>query len=288
MKNRKDFVASLARGIEIIRAFTSEQTVNHSAARASIGPADALTLSQVAEKVGVARAVARRFLLTLAELGYVVTDGKYFRLTARVLDLGYAYLSSMPFSNVATEFLQEVAEQTRESCSASVLDGQDIVYVARVAAQRILSISLSIGARLPAYCTSMGRVLLAALPGPELESYLSKVQLRRRTPQTVTDKECLRQILSEVGREGYALTDGELEEGLRSIAVPVRSSGARVIAAINVSTQAGRVNKSQMVKEFLPLLRKAAQRIGAVLPPQAPDGTKETPFQGRVLSESGR
>ncbi|MBV9998961.1 MAG: IclR family transcriptional regulator, partial [Verrucomicrobia bacterium] len=173
----------------------------------------------------------------------------------------------MPFSNVATEFLQEVAEQTRESCSASVLDGPDIVYVARVAAQRILSISLSIGARLPAYCTSMGRVLLAALPGPELESYLSTVQLRRRTPQTITDKERLRQILHEVRLEDYALTDGELEEGLRSIAVPVRSSGGRVVAAINVSTQAGRVNKSQMLKEFLPILRKAAQRIGTVLPP---------------------
>ena len=156
------------------------------------------------------------------------------------------------------------------------------------APKRVMTIDLGVGSRLPAYCTSMGRVLLAALPGPELESYLLKVQLRRRTPQTVTDKERLRQILIEVGREGYALTDGELEEGLRSIAVPVRSSGGRVIAAINVSTQAGRVNKSQMVKEFLPLLRKAAQRIGAVLPPQAPDGTKETPFQGRVLSESGR
>jgi IclR family pca regulon transcriptional regulator len=173
----------------------------------------------------------------------------------------------MPFSNVATEFLQKVAERTSESCSASVLDGPDIVYVARVAAQRILSISLSIGARLPAYCTSMGRVLLAALPEPELEDYLSKVQLRRRTPQTVTDKERLRQIISEVCREGYALTDGELEEGLRSIAVPVRSSGGRVIAALNVSTQVGRVSKSQMVKEFLPELRKAAQRIAAVLPP---------------------
>jgi IclR family pca regulon transcriptional regulator len=267
MKNSKDFVASLARGIQIIRAFTSEQAGDHSTARSHMGPTDALTLSQVAERVGVARAVARRFLLTLADLGYVVTDGKYFRLTARVLDLGYAYLSSMPFSNVATEFLQEVAERTRESCSGSVLDGPDIVYVARVAAQRILSISLSIGTRLPAYCTSMGRVLLAALPEHELENYLSKVHLRRRTPQTVTDKGRLRQILSEVCQEGYALTDGELEEGLRSIAVPVRSSGGRVIAAINVSTQVGRVSRSQMVKEFLPELRKAAQRIGAVLPP---------------------
>src|ERR1700745_4012852 len=186
MKNRKDFVASLARGIQIIRAFTSDQAGDHATARPYMGPADALTLSQVAEKVGVARAVARRFLLTLADLGYVATDGKYYRLTARVLDLGYAYLSSIAFSNVATEFLQEVSEQTKESCSASVLDGHDIVYVARVAARRILSISLSIGTRLPAYCTSMGRVLLTALPPSELEKYLELVQLRRRTLNTVT------------------------------------------------------------------------------------------------------
>jgi IclR family transcriptional regulator, pca regulon regulatory protein len=221
----------------------------------------------VAARVGVARAVARRFLLTLADLGYVATDGKYFRLTARVLDLGYAYLSSMPFSNLATEFLQEVSELTKESSAASVLDGQDIVYVARVAARRILSISLSIGTRLPANCTSMGRVLLAALPPSELEKFLEQVQLHRLTPHTVTDKNMLREILAEVSREDYALTNGELEEGLRSIAVPVRSSSGRVVAAINISAQAGRVTKSQMLKEFLPVLRKAAQRIGAVLPP---------------------
>jgi IclR family transcriptional regulator, pca regulon regulatory protein len=267
MKNRKDFVASLARGIEIIRSFTAPQVKESSAAPAPVGPTDALTLSQVAVRVGVARAVARRFLLTLTDLGYVATDGKYFRLTARVLDLGYAYLSSMPFSNLATEFLQEVSEQTKESSSASVLDDQDIVYVARVAARRILSISLSIGTRLPANCTSMGRVLLAALPQPELEKYLEQVQLHRRTPHTVTDKKRLREILAEVSQEDYALTNGELEEGLRSIAVPVRSSGGRVVAAINISTQVGRVTKSQMLKDFLPVLRKAAQRIGAVLPP---------------------
>jgi IclR family pca regulon transcriptional regulator len=168
---------------------------------------------------------------------------------------------------LATEFLQEVSEQTKESSSASVLDGQDIVYVARVAVRRILSISLSIGTRLPAYCTSMGRVLLTALPPSELEKYLEVVQLRRRTPNTVTDKKRLREILAEVFREDYALTNGELEEGLQSIAVPVRSSGGRVLAAINISTQVGRVTKSQMLKDFLPVLRKAAQRIGTVLPP---------------------
>lgn len=267
MKNPKDFVASLARGIDIIRSFTAPPGNERPGAPTPVGPTDALTLSQVAVRAGVARAVARRFLLTLADLGYVATDGKYFRLTARVLDLGYAYLSSMPFSNLATEFLQEVSEQTKESCSASVLDGQDIVYVARVATRRILSISLSIGTRLPANCTSMGRVLLAALPQSELEKYLEQVQLPRRTPQTVTDKSRLREILAEVSREDYALTNGELEEGLRSIAVPVRSSGGRVVAAINISTQVGRVTKSQMLKEFLPVLRVAAHRIGAVLPP---------------------
>src|ERR1700730_604548 len=202
--NRKDYVASLARGLEIIRAFTAPPEVDPAVVPTPVGPTDALTLSQVAVRAGVARAVARRFLLTLADLGYVATDGKYFRLTARVLDLGYAYLSSMPFSNLATEFLQEVSEQTKESCSASVLDGQDIVYVARVATRRILSISLSIGTRLPANCTSMGRVLLAALPQSELEKYLEQVQLRRRTPNTVTDKKRFREILGEVFHEDYA------------------------------------------------------------------------------------
>lgn len=267
MNNRKDFVASLARGLEIIRAFSTSREEGDSGSLGPVGPTDALTSSQVAARVGVARAVARRFLLTLADLGYVATDGKYYRLTARVLDLGYAYLSSMPFSSVATEFLQEVSEQTKESCSASVLDGHDIVYVARVAARRILSISLSIGTRLPASCTSMGRVLLAALPKTELEKYLEQVELRRRTPNTVVDKKRLREILAEVARDDYALTNGELEEGLRSIAVPVRSSSGRVFAAINISTQAGRITKTQLQKEFLPVLRKASQRIGAVLPP---------------------
>ena len=148
MKNSKDYVASLARGIEIIRAFTAQQGTEPFVFPRRIRPADALTLSQVAERVGVARAVARRFLLTLADLGYVVTDGKYFRLTARVLDLGYAYLSSMPLSHMATEFLEKVTEETKESSSASVLNGHDIIYVARVPTRRILSIAISIGTRL--------------------------------------------------------------------------------------------------------------------------------------------
>jgi IclR family pca regulon transcriptional regulator len=266
MQNTKDYVASLARGIEIIRAFTAPQGEERSTLSHRIGPTDALTSSQVAERVGVSRAVARRFLLTLADLGYVATDGKYFRLTARVLDLGYAYLSSMPLSRLATEFLEEVTEQTKESSSASVLDGQDIIYVARVPTRHILSIALSIGTRLPAYCTSMGRVLLAALPEPELRRYLEQVQLRPRTPNTVTDKERFREILNEVSAEGYAITSGELEEGLRSIAVPVRSSSGRTIAAINIGTQVARVTKAQMLKEFLPILRTTAQRLGAALP----------------------
>jgi IclR family transcriptional regulator, pca regulon regulatory protein len=265
MKNSKDYVASMARGIEIIRAFTARQGTEPFVFPRRIRPADALTLSQVAERVGVARAVARRFLLTLADLGYVATDGKYFRLTARVLDLGYAYLSSMPLSHMATEFLEKVTEETKESSSASVLNGQDIIYVARVPTRRILSIAISIGTRLPAYCTSMGRVLLAALPQPELEEYLEQVELPARTPHTVTDKSRLREILHDVSREGYALTSGELEEGLRSIAVPVRSSAGHTVAAINVSTQVGRVTKAQMLREFLPILRSAAQRLGAVL-----------------------
>jgi IclR family pca regulon transcriptional regulator len=258
-----DFVVSLARGLDIIKAFGSSQP--ESDRPSNMRPADALTLSEVAEKTGLARAVVRRFLYTLVELGYVITDGKYFRLTAKILDLGFAYLSSFSFPKIAERFLEEVTLETKESSSASVLDGDEIVYVARVQTRRIMSVSLGIGSRLPSFCTSMGRVLLAHLPPEELEKFFKTVKLQRFTEKTICDPGALRKELSNVYKQGYALVDQELEIGLRSLAVPVFASRNRAIAAINIGTQAARTAKSELVQHFLPVLRQAAKNISSCI-----------------------
>ena len=259
-----DFVVSLARGIEIIRAFASADATT-SPALSNFRLADALTLSEVAARTGLARAVVRRFLYTLAELGYVTTDGKYFRLTAKILDLGFAYLSSFSLPKIAERFLEEVTLETKESSSASVLDGHEIVYVARVQTRRIMSISLGIGSRLPAFCTSMGRVLLAHLQADDLDRYLKNAKFTRFTEKTICDPESLRKELVTVTKQGFALVDQELELGLRSLAVPVFAGGAKAVAAINIGTQAARTPKSELGQRFLPVLRKAAKSISACL-----------------------
>ena len=259
-----DFVVSLARGIEIIRAFGSADATS-SPALSNFRLADALTLSEVAARTGLARAVVRRFLYTLAELGYVTTDGKYFRLTAKILDLGFAYLSSFSLPKIAERFLEEVTLETKESSSASVLDGPEIVYVARVQTRRIMSISLGIGSRLPAFCTSMGRVLLAHLHSDELDRYFKNAEFTRFTEKTICDPDSLRKELASVTRQGFALVDQELELGLRSLAVPVFGGGGKAVAAINIGTQAARTPKSELGQRFLPVLRKAAKSISACL-----------------------
>ena len=258
-----DFVVSLARGLQIIKAFG--QTPSEPEQIPNLRPSDALTVSEVAEKTGLARAVVRRFLYTLVELGYVITDGKYFRLTARILDLGYAYLSSFPLPKIAERFLEQVTLETKESSSASVLEGFDIVYVARVQTRRIMSISLSVGSRLPAFCTSMGRVLLAQLPEQMLERYLQSATFSKFTERTVCNADELRKEIRSVSKQGYALVDQELELGLRSLAVPVFAGRSRTVAAVNVSTQAARTSKAAMLQNFLPVLRQAATDISACL-----------------------
>jgi IclR family pca regulon transcriptional regulator len=258
-----DFVVSLARGLDIIKAFGA--SFPDADRPSNMRAADALTLSEVAEKTGLARAVVRRFLYTLVELGYVITDGKYFRLTAKILDLGYAYLSSFSLPKVAERFLEEVTVETKESSSASVLDGDEIVYVARVQTRRIMSVSLGIGSRLPAFCTSMGRVLLAHLPADQLEKYLKDAKFQRFTEKTISDPAALRKELSSVFKQGYALVDQELEIGLRSLAVPVFAGGGRNIAAINIGTQAARITKGEVLQQFLPVLRKAAKNLSSCL-----------------------
>lgn len=246
-ERRDYYVQSLERGLSVITAF---------------GPnAPQLTLSDVARAAGLTRAAARRFLLTLVDLGYVRTDGKLFELTPRVLDLGYAYLSSISLPGVAEPHLEWLVHETGESSSMSVLDGLDIVYVARVPTSRIMTVAINVGTRFPAYATSMGRVLLAGLDEEQRASYLAKVHLDQLTELTVPSVAELRERLDEVRGQGYALVDQELEAGLRSLAVPVHDKRGRVVAAVNISSHVSRLTREKARREFLPLLLETASRI---------------------------
>lgn len=238
------YVQSLARGLSVIRAFDSDHPE--------------MTLSEVARATGLTRATARRFLLTLAELGYVRTDGRFFVLTARVLELGYSYLSGLSLLEVAQPHLEALSADLHESTSASVLDGVDIVYVARVPTRRIMTVGINLGTRFPAFATSMGRVHLAALDEARLQHYFSIAQLTPITPKTVHDRSSLTAVLDRVREQGYALVDEELESGLRSIAVPVRDRSGRTVVAINASAQASGVTVESIISGYLPRLRQAA------------------------------
>ena len=245
------FVHSLEGGLSVIRCFSDERP--------------RLTLSEVARQTGLSRASARRSLLTLQTLGYVSSDDRQFFLTPRVLTLGYAYLSSLSFADVAQSHLADLANEVHESCSASVLDGFDIVYVARAATKRIMTISLSVGTRLPAYATSMGRVLLAALPDDQLNAYLDQVTLPPLTERTIVDRDQLSAELARTRTRGWCLVDQELEDGLRSIAVPVHDASGRVVAAVNTSAHATRVPLTTLQKSFLAKLKDCAAAIDAEL-----------------------
>ena len=242
-----DFVQSLERGLAVIRAFDAEHRE--------------LALSDVARSTGLTRAAARRFLLTLVKLGYVNFSQGRFSLRPRVLDLGYAYLSSLSLPEVAMPHMEALVAEVNESCSISVLDETDIVYVARVPTRRIMSITLAVGTRLPAFVTSMGRVLLAGLTDDELEERLQRIEVVPLTSHTVTGKDDLRTILATVHRQGYAATDQELEEGLRSLAVPLRNASGTVIAALNVSVHASRASMAALRRDFLPLALRTASAI---------------------------
>jgi IclR family transcriptional regulator, pca regulon regulatory protein len=246
-----NFMASLARGLRVIRAF-SEHRRN-------------LTISQISQSTGLSRASVRRCLYTLAMLGYVSEDNKRFSLRPQVLTLGHAYLSSTPLAVVAQPYLDQVSRTLHESCSAAILDGEDIVYVCRSAETRIMSISLLVGTRLPAYCTSMGQVLLAHLPDAAFEAYLKKVRLIARTDRTITSIPKLRDVVKQVRANGFAMLDQELEVGLRSIAVPVRDVRGHVIAAINVGAHSSRTSLPDMTARFLPHLTKCANELASVL-----------------------
>lgn len=250
-----DFVQSLDRGLAVIRAFGPDR--------------ERLSLSEVARATGLTRAATRRFLLTLVKLGYVRNDGREFSLRPRVLELGYAYLSGLALPEIAAPHLEELVARVRESSSISVLDGQHIVYVARVPTKRIMTVAISVGTRFPAYAASMGRVLLAGMTDEELDRYLAETDLEAFTSRTVTDPGRLREIVREVGRLGYSIVDQELEEGLRAIAAPIHGSGGAVTAAINLAVHASRVSMAAMRSELLPALLETARRIDEDLRLQA-------------------
>jgi IclR family transcriptional regulator, pca regulon regulatory protein len=250
-----DFVQSLDRGLAVIRAFGPDR--------------DRLSLSEVARATGLTRAATRRFLLTLVKLGYVRSDGREFSLRPRVLELGYAYLSGLAMPEVAAPHLEELVASVRESSSISVLDGHHIVYVARVPTKRIMTVAISVGTRFPAYATSMGRVLLAGMSSGEFDRYLAEADLEPITARTVTDPARLREIVAEVDRQGYAIVDQELEEGLRAIAAPIRGASGTVTAAINLSAHASRVSLAAMRADLLPALLETAGRIESDLKSQA-------------------
>jgi len=242
---------SLARGLSVIRAF---------------GEGDSqLSVAEVARRTQLSRAAARRCLHTLSVLGYAGHANGVYQLTPAVMTLGYAYVGSTALTRVAQPILERVAEQLHESSSLAVLDGQEIVYVARAATRRILSIGLSVGSRLPAYCTSMGRVLVANLPDRDRGRFVAQVKLVAHTPHTVTDRGTLRTLLDRVRTQGYAIVDQELELGLRSIAVPIQSQTDGVVAAVNVGVHVGRGDARTLQREFLPVLRDAAAAISAAL-----------------------
>ncbi|WP_284746103.1 IclR family transcriptional regulator domain-containing protein [Amycolatopsis sp. RTGN1] len=242
-----DVIDSVEKALRLLQSFSGE--------------AQAMSVSEAAAATGLTRATARRLLLTFERLGFAETDGRRFQLTARVLRLGYGYLAALPFWEHAQSHMRALSDEVRESSSLATLDGGEIVYVARVPASRMMTITFNVGSRLPAYPTSMGRVLLAALPAAELESYLDRTELKRLTDHTITDRAKLQAELARVAEQGYALVDGEREEGVRSAAAPVRNAAGGVTAALNVSANAARVPVAKLREEFVPRLLETADAI---------------------------
>jgi len=243
----RDFIAGLARGLAVIRAFDPHRT--------------SLTVSDASKIVNLPRATVRRVLLTLCSLGYAATDGKYYWLTPKVVSLGYSYLVSTPLPQATQPILQRVTDELHESCALSILDGVDILYMGRATARRIMLVSLFIGNRLPAYCTSMGRVLLASLPDHEVDDILARSDIKKYTRFTLTDPDDIRTTLAEVREQGYAISNQELELGLRSLAVPVRDGQDHVVAALNIAGHVERCSVHTLVGRFLPVLQHAAEEL---------------------------
>ncbi|MGE8317336.1 MAG: IclR family transcriptional regulator domain-containing protein [Comamonas sp.] len=245
------YVQSFARGLEVIRSFSDR--------------APSQTLTEVAVATGMTRAGARRILLTLQTLGYVKSDGKYFELTPRILDLGFAYLSSTPVWNLAQPVMDALVERVHESCSIAVLDAQDVVYVMRLHTHKIMSTNLGIGSRLPACWTSLGRVLLAGLPPQQLAQVLAERTRERFTRYTLQDDGALQREIDQVRLQGWCLLNQELEEGLISIAAPLRNARGETVAALNISGQANRTTPEIMREQMLPHLLNAAGEVSRLV-----------------------
>lgn len=250
--SKRDYVNSLARGLEVIRAFSREKP--------------RMTLSEIAQATGMTRATVRRFLLTLVREEYAESDGKFFSLAPKILELGYAALSTMTFLDAVQPVLVRLANTVRESCFTAVLEDTDVVYVANASpAERIVGISVSVGSRAPAHAVSTGRVLLAALPEEKLDEYLGKATLTQLTPNTITSKKRLRGLIEETRQQGFSIVDQELEIGLRSISVPIYDQSGKVLAALNVGCPSSRITPDEMREGILQELQAASSEITAKL-----------------------
>ena len=247
-----NFMMSLARGLTVVQAFTQQH--------------QQMTISQLSVKTGLSRAAVRRCLYTLSKLGFAGTeDGSRYSLRPRMLTLSHSFTASNSLSIAAQPILERLSSTHRESFSVATLDGEDIVYVARTTVSRVMSVDLHIGSRLPAYCTSMGRILLAHLSPDQLDAYFNKLELVAHTPRTVISEEKLRLMLRAVRRNGYALCDQEFEIGLRSLAVPIHAPSGRVVATLNLSGSAPRLSTLEMQTRFISILRSAANELSVFL-----------------------
>jgi IclR family transcriptional regulator, pca regulon regulatory protein len=245
------YVQAFARGLSVIHSFGPNSSTQ--------------TLSQVAEATGLDRAGARRFLLTLEKLGYVRRDGRSFQLTPRILELGYSYLSTLPLRSIAEPVVRDLVQQVNESSSVSVLDGSDIVYVVRVPVKKIMTITLSIGSRIPAYCSAMGRVLLGGLPKNQIATLLKETTITRYTRYTLTSPQQIMRAVAADHAKGWSMCNQELEEGICSLAVPLVDRDRQIVAAMNITANLSRTTPAEMVSKFLPCLKRSAERINSTL-----------------------
>ncbi|HWP19901.1 MAG TPA: IclR family transcriptional regulator C-terminal domain-containing protein [Burkholderiaceae bacterium] len=248
---KRDFIAGLEKGLAVIEAFDQERS--------------RLSMTEVAQRTGLTRAAARRYLLTLTQLGYVHYDGRMFSLTAKVLRLGQSYLHSARLPRVVHPQLHKLAHVLQEASSAGVLDGGDVLCIAATTAGRVVSATLAPGTRVPAYCTSNGRVLLASLPQEQVDGWLEQQQLEPLTPHTITHRERLRIEIARARAQGYAMVDQELELGLRTLAVPIRNLRGDTVAALNVSVHAARMSMSDLQERCLPALMQVQAQLRSLL-----------------------
>ncbi len=246
------FMTSLARGLAVVKAFSDQRR--------------SMTIAQISHKTGIPRAAVRRCLYTLKQLGYADAEANNFYLKPKILSLGYSYLSSTPLAIAAQPCLNQLSRTLNESCSLAVLEQEEVLYICRSQTSRVLSVALNAGSRLPAHCTSLGRVLLAGLREPELDAFFERAKLVAYTDRTVVEEERLREIIADVRLKGYAIVEEELEIGLRSVAVPVRGASGATMAALNIGAQSTRVTRDEVEQSFLPALLNAASDLSVLLP----------------------